>query len=72
MGFHLPVNFRSPYKARNVGEFGTLAHQSVHWLKDYLYTPMGGNRGASWFTFISGRFCSTLSCFGYAGVRPLC
>ena len=21
MGFHLPVNFRSPYKARNVGEF---------------------------------------------------
>lgn len=57
MGFHLPVNFRSPYKARNIGEFWKRWHISLSsWLKDYLYIPMGGNRGASWFTFISGSF----------------
>ena len=57
MGFHLPVNFRSPYKARNVGEFWKRWHISLSsWLKDYLYIPMGGNRGASWFTIISASF----------------
>lgn len=55
MGFHLPVNFRSPYKSRNVGEFWKRWHMSLSsWLKDYLYIPMGGNRGASLFTWISG------------------
>ena len=57
MGFHLPVNFRSPYKARNVGEFWRRWHMSLSsWLKDYLYIPMGGNRGASTFTWISATF----------------
>ncbi len=57
MGFHLPTNFRSPYKARNVGEFWKRWHISLSsWLKDYLYIPMGGNRGASLFTLISGSF----------------
>lgn len=57
MGFHLPTNFRSPYKAKNVGEFWKRWHISLSsWLKDYLYIPMGGNRGASWFTVISGAF----------------
>jgi alginate O-acetyltransferase complex protein AlgI len=54
MGFHLPLNFNSPYKARNVGEFWKRWHMSLStWLKDYLYIPMGGNRGASFFTNIS-------------------
>jgi D-alanyl-lipoteichoic acid acyltransferase DltB (MBOAT superfamily) len=54
MGFHLPQNFNSPYKARNVGEFWKRWHMSLSsWLKDYLYIPMGGNRGASAFTYIS-------------------
>jgi D-alanyl-lipoteichoic acid acyltransferase DltB (MBOAT superfamily) len=57
MGFHLPTNFRSPYKAKNVGEFWKRWHISLSsWLKDYLYIPMGGNRGASLFTMISGAF----------------
>ena len=57
MGFHLPTNFRSPYKAKNVGEFWQRWHISLSsWLKDYLYIPMGGNRGASLFTLISGGF----------------
>ena len=53
MNFRLPVNFRSPYKARNVGEFWQRWHISLStWLRDYLYIPMGGNRNASLFTSI--------------------
>lgn len=54
MGFRLPVNFNSPYKATSVGEFWKRWHISLSsWLKDYLYIPMGGNRGGSLFTYIS-------------------
>jgi alginate O-acetyltransferase complex protein AlgI len=54
MGFRLPKNFNSPYKAKNVGDFWKRWHISLSsWLKDYLYIPMGGNRGASLFTYIS-------------------
>jgi D-alanyl-lipoteichoic acid acyltransferase DltB (MBOAT superfamily) len=54
MGFYLPKNFNSPYKALNVGDFWKRWHISLSsWLKDYLYIPMGGNRGASKFTYIS-------------------
>ncbi len=54
LGFHLPKNFNSPYKAKNTGEFWKRWHMSLSsWLKDYLYIPMGGNRGASAFTYIS-------------------
>ena len=54
MGFYLPKNFNSPYKAKNAGEFWKRWHISLSsWLKDYLYIPMGGNRGGSLFTYIS-------------------
>jgi alginate O-acetyltransferase complex protein AlgI len=57
MGFYLPKNFNSPYKAKNVGEFWKRWHISLStWLKDYLYIPMGGNRGSSPFTYISLAF----------------
>ncbi len=53
MGFQLPVNFNSPYKAQNVGEFWKRWHISLSaWLKDYLYIPMGGNRRGSLFSYI--------------------
>ncbi len=45
MGFRLPQNFNSPYKAENVGDFWKRWHMSLSsWLKDYLYIPLGGNR----------------------------
>lgn len=45
MGFRLPVNFNSPYKAQHVGEFWKRWHISLStWLKDYLYIPLGGNK----------------------------
>ena len=54
MGFRLPTNFNSPYKAKNVGEFWKRWHISLSsWLRDYLYIPMGGNRHGSVFTWIS-------------------
>lgn len=53
MGFRLPVNFNSPYKATNVGDFWKRWHISLStWLKDYLYIPMGGNRGGSFFSYL--------------------
>ncbi len=57
MGFTLPTNFNSPYKAQNVGEFWKRWHMSLStWLRDYLYIPLGGNRGGSWGTWISALF----------------
>ena len=57
MGYQLPQNFNSPYKADSCGNFWRRWHMSLSgWLKDYLYIPMGGNRSASWFTAISAAF----------------
>lgn len=52
MGFRLPKNFDSPYKALNTGEFWRRWHISLSsWLKDYLYIPLGGNRKATVGTY---------------------
>lgn len=57
MGFILPENFNSPYKAKNVGEFWKRWHISLStWLKDYLYIPLGGNRNASAFSWVLTAF----------------
>jgi alginate O-acetyltransferase complex protein AlgI len=54
MGFRLPKNFDAPYKADSTGNFWKRWHISLSsWLKDYLYIPMGGNRGGSVFSFLS-------------------
>ncbi len=45
LGFRLPVNFNSPYKAASLSEFWKRWHISLsRWLKDYLYISLGGNR----------------------------
>ena len=52
MGFYLPQNFNSPYKATNAGNFWKRWHISLsNWLKDYLYIPLGGNRNATFMTY---------------------
>jgi len=52
MGFYLPVNFNSPYKAPNPQDFWRRWHMSLsRWLKAYLYIPLGGNRRASFGTY---------------------
>lgn len=53
MGFQLPINFNSPYKAINCGDFWKRWHISLStWLRDYLYIPLGGNRSSSLGTVI--------------------
>lgn len=45
LGFRLPVNFNSPYKATSITNFWHRWHISLsRWLRDYLYIPLGGNR----------------------------
>ena len=46
LGFALPVNFRTPYLAASITDFWRRWHISLSsWLRDYLYIPLGGNRG---------------------------
>ncbi len=46
LGFKLPINFNSPYKATSITDFWRRWHISLSsWLRDYLYIPLGGNRG---------------------------
>ena len=53
MGFYLPVNFNSPYKATNPTDFWRRWHISLSsWLRDYLYIPLGGNRTAGWTSYL--------------------
>ena len=52
MGFYLPTNFNSPYKAQNPTDFWRRWHMSLsRWLRDYLYIPLGGNRTAGWLSY---------------------
>ncbi len=44
-GIQLPLNFDSPYKARNIAEFWRRWHMTLsRFLRDYLYIPLGGSR----------------------------
>lgn len=52
MGFYLPKNFNSPYKAPNAGNFWKRWHISLsQWLQTYLYIPLGGNRNSTFGTY---------------------
>lgn len=46
MGFRFPRNFNRPYAARSVTEFWQRWHMTLsRFFRDYLYIPLGGNRG---------------------------
>lgn len=48
LGFELPQNFDSPYKATSVGGFWKKWHMTLtSFLTQYIYIPMGGNRKGS-------------------------
>lgn len=52
IGFDLPENFNMPYAATSITEFWRRWHMTLsRWLRDYLYIPLGGNRGGSWSTY---------------------
>jgi alginate O-acetyltransferase complex protein AlgI len=52
LGYRLCVNFRFPYLAADITDFWRRWHVSLSsWLRDYLYVPLGGNRGSRLFTY---------------------
>jgi D-alanyl-lipoteichoic acid acyltransferase DltB (MBOAT superfamily) len=54
LGFELPMNFNSPYKAQNLREFWQRWHISLStWLRDYLYIPLGGSRRGRGRTYVN-------------------
>ena len=54
LGFRLPINFNSPYKADSIYDFWKRWHISLsRWLKDYLYIPLGGNRHGKFRTYLN-------------------
>jgi len=48
----LPINFNSPYKARNIQDFWRRWHITLsRFLRDYIYIPLGGNRNGEFKTY---------------------
>jgi alginate O-acetyltransferase complex protein AlgI len=63
-GFDTPENFNYPYIARSVREFWRRWHITLsEWFRDYLYIPLGGNRGSSYRTY-----CNLLVVFLLCGM----
>lgn len=53
-GFEFLENFNYPYIAKSMRDFWRRWHISLStWFRDYLYIPMGGNRGSSFRTYLN-------------------
>jgi len=51
-GFEFMKNFDAPYRAESITDFWRRWHISLStFLRDYLYIPLGGNRGSSARTY---------------------
>lgn len=51
MGFELPDNFNHPYMAVSMTEFWRRWHMTLGgWFREYVYIPLGGNRGGKLMT----------------------
>ena len=52
IGFRFLENFNQPYISQSITEFWRRWHISLSsWLRDYLYVPLGGNRGGTLATY---------------------
>jgi alginate O-acetyltransferase complex protein AlgI len=48
LGYRLAINFAMPFASTNISEFWRRWHISLSsWIRDYVYIPLGGNRGSS-------------------------
>ena len=53
-GIEMMVNFRQPYLSTSISDFWRRWHISLSsWFRDYLYIPLGGNRGKPYKTFLN-------------------
>jgi alginate O-acetyltransferase complex protein AlgI len=51
LGFTFPRNFDYPYAAQSMMDFWRRWHISLSfWFRDYVYIPLGGNKGSRWVT----------------------
>ena len=51
-GLKFPKNFNFPYIALSITTFWRRWHMSLtRWFRDYLYIPLGGNRGGQFYTY---------------------
>ena len=58
LGFRLKENFAMPCAARSLTEFWRRWHISLtSWIREYLYFPLGGNRGGEWRTYVNLWIC---------------
>ena len=52
IGVRLMLNFDNPYLATSLGDFWSRWHISLSsWFRDYVYIPLGGNRGGRLATY---------------------
>nr|WP_315211811.1 MBOAT family O-acyltransferase [uncultured Duganella sp.] len=52
MGFRFPRNFNRPYAANSITEFWQRWHMTLsRFFRDYVYIPLGGNRGSTFKTY---------------------
>lgn len=57
-GFRLLENFNMPYVATSITDFWRRWHMSLtSWIREYLYFPLGGNRGGDARTFFNLWIC---------------
>lgn len=64
VGMDLPINFESPYKARNIDDFWKRWHMSLTtFFTRYVYIPLGGNRKGKVRTYINFMIVFILSGF---------
>lgn len=53
-GYRLPDNFNLPYLSTSITEFWRRWNMTLsHWLRDYLYIPLGGNRRGAVMTYVN-------------------
>lgn len=63
-GLHCGNNFCLPYFSLTIKEFWNRWHISLsHWLRDYIYIPLGGSRNGRW-----QRIRNTMVVFGISGI----
>lgn len=63
-GIHLSENFRQPYFSRSIKEFWQRWHMSLsHWLRDYIYIPLGGSRRGRF-----RRYLNLMATFAVSGI----
>ena len=69
LGFSSMKNFSVPYFSRDIAEFWRRWHISLtSWFRDYLYIPLGGNRGTK-YQVIRNTFIVFLVCGFWHGAN---